>query len=341
MSIRSVTVLAATLVLVATGEARATADGPDHYRLRDGAPAPSLILRAQPGFNAAPITQLPVGARCLRSLGCRGGLTLDEATTLSETEKHDRAQANPRWCRVEHQGRVGWLDGTWLTEESCPAARDPFPPGRDTGEIRGHLRGRADADYRVPLLAGQRLRVRMTASNPQTYFNVLPPGSDEARFVGSQSGDSFDGVAPTDGAYLVRVYLMRPAARRNEQSDFRLAVTRTGQPLPPLSAAEDALVPGTPYHAVAEVPCTVAFAPSPLTCQAGVIRRGHDRTATVEIRWEQNTVARMRRVLFVHGTPIVADGTDPIHADRHEDWTILRIGDQERFEIPDALLDGG
>ena len=42
------------------------------------------------------------------------------------------------------------------------------------------------------------------------YFNVLPPGSEEAIFTGPTAGAHFEGTLPQDGDYRVRVYLYVP-----------------------------------------------------------------------------------------------------------------------------------
>ena len=54
-----------------------------------------------------------------RNLGCRGGLTYEEFTTLSPKEKAQRSRENPRWCRVEYQGITGWVAGRYLAEGDC------------------------------------------------------------------------------------------------------------------------------------------------------------------------------------------------------------------------------
>ena len=41
-------------------------------------------------------------------------------------------------------------------------------------------------------------------------------------FVGSTSGNQFEGRLPASGDYKVRVYLMRSAARRDEIANYRL-----------------------------------------------------------------------------------------------------------------------
>ena len=94
----------------------------------------------------------------------------------------------------------------------------PGPPSRATSE------GREDIDYVLGAKAGQRMTVELHTDNPQNYFNILPPGSDEALFVGSSSGNRFEGTLPDSGDYRVRVYLMRAAARRDESANYRLDI---------------------------------------------------------------------------------------------------------------------
>ena len=71
---------------------------------------------------------------------------------------------------------------------------------------------------------GQTLNVRLQTSNASAYFNVTRQGADEALFIGSTSGDSFSGRLPANGDYVVRVYLMRNAARRDEHANYSLSV---------------------------------------------------------------------------------------------------------------------
>lgn len=120
--------LAAFLVAIATtasGEALATADGPDHYRVQGLADGRHLALRAKPLASSPQIGRMPADAHCLRSLGCQGGLTFQEFTTLSDKEKRRRAAQHPRWCKVEYQGNVGWVPGRYLEEDACPPS--PMP----------------------------------------------------------------------------------------------------------------------------------------------------------------------------------------------------------------------
>lgn len=86
------------------------------------------------------------------------------------------------------------------------------------------LFGDETLDVTVNAKSGNSLNVTLTSKHPQAYFNVLPPGSQEAIFVGSVSGGNFSGTLPADGTYTLRVYLMRAAARRSETADVKLAV---------------------------------------------------------------------------------------------------------------------
>jgi hypothetical protein len=63
----------------------------------------------------------------------------------------------------------------------------------------------------------------MVTDNGANYFNIIAPGkADEAMFIGSTSGNQYEGVLPASGDYKVRVYLMRSAARRDEVANYRL-----------------------------------------------------------------------------------------------------------------------
>jgi len=232
---------------------------------------------------------------------------------------------------------------------SLMAADGPAPPrkeratfakGASSATIKGNLKGGADVDYLVRAAAGQTLEVKVEGSNPQNYFNVLPPGSaNVAMFVSNVTGArSWSGMLPADGDYAIRVYLMRPAARRNESSRYTLTVDVTGNPLPPLPAARDAKVAGAAYHATAKVQCTLPYQPDVKSCDAGVVRRSNDGTATFEAIGPMGV---QRRILFVQGKPVAADTMNPVTATRQGDARVVKVGDNERYDIPDAFLNGG
>ena len=235
------------------------------------------------------------------------------------------------------------LSGSVVAADGPPAPRKErvtFAKGASSATIKGTMKGGATVDYVVRAAAGQTLEVKLQATNPQNFFNVLPPGSaNVAMYVSNMTGEpSWSAVLPADGDYAIRVYLMRPAARRNEASKYTLTVAVTGKPLPPLSAARDAKVAGTAYHATAKVPCALPYQPEAKSCDAGVIRRGNDGTATFEA---VGPAGVQRRILFVQGKPVAADTMDAVTATRQGDMTVVKVGDSERYDIPDAFLNGG
>lgn len=229
-----------------------------------------------------------------------------------------------------------------LLAASAALAAEPqrvqFARDASAAQIKGELAGDGFRDYLVRASAGQTLSVRLLhPSNPQTYFNVSPAGADAAMFIGSTSGKAFRAMLPADGDYLIRVYLMRAAARRAETSRYALNIAVEGKALLPLPATQDARVAGTPFHASATLACRVPYQPERRECAAGVIRRGVDGTATLEVQ----TGSGLRRILFVAGQPVASDATSPPTFTRHGDTSEVSFGADERYTIPDAFLAGG
>jgi hypothetical protein len=114
---------------------------------------------------------------------------------------------------------------------ATPAIREVpvhFQDGKTGATVKGKLKGDETVDHTLSARAGQSMVVTLKASSTSTYFNVLPPGSETALFVGSTSGDRFEGTLPADGVYRIRVYLMRNAARRNATTTYTVNVGVSG-----------------------------------------------------------------------------------------------------------------
>ena len=109
--------------------------------------------------------------------------------------------------------------------------------------------------------------------------------------------------------------------------------------------SNDALVPGTDYHATAQVPCGFEGAEPVANCPAGVKRNwGDDGTTLVEVTKPDG---RTRAIFFRGTTPY---GTDSAQADGSAGWTlnVSRRDDQnvikfgpETYVIVDAFVVGG
>ena len=105
-----------------------------------------------------------------------------------------------------------------------------FKAGATGATIKGKITGDETVDYVVNARQGQSMVVTLDASNTSAYFNVMPPGSDTAIFVGSTSGNRYEGTLPASGDYTVRFFLMRNAARRNETASYTIKFDVSGTP---------------------------------------------------------------------------------------------------------------
>ena len=117
-----------------------------------------------------------------------------------------------------------------LAQEHIRKERVQFKKGETGATIKGRIKGDETVDYILNAQKGQSMVVILEASNTSAYFNVLPPGSDEAIFIGSTSGNRYEGTLPANGDYTVRVYLMRNAARRGETANYTISFGVSGEP---------------------------------------------------------------------------------------------------------------
>jgi hypothetical protein len=91
--------------------------------------------------------------------------------------------------------------------------------------IKATITGWESVNYKLQARSGQFMTVEMKTSNGSNYFNIYSPGKgpgDAAMFIGSTLGNHYEGTLPTDGEYTVQVFLMRNAARRNENAAYTL-----------------------------------------------------------------------------------------------------------------------
>jgi hypothetical protein len=216
--------------------------------------------------------------------------------------------------------------------------RVQFQPGKTSKTIQGRIKGEQIVDYLVNAKAGQSMTVSMTTNNGGNSFNIFAPGkvpgNDAALFIGEMNNNRYKGTLPASGDYLIRVALVRSAARRNEVANYKLQITIAG------NAGGDAKVPGTNYHATGNVPCAMATGQPMGSCPFGVTRRGNG-SADVTVTKPDG---RKRVIFFEKGKAIGADVSqaDPgeFSATKEGDLSIVRIG-KERYEIPDAVVFGG
>jgi hypothetical protein len=123
---------------------------------------------------------------------------------------------------------LGLLAAPAWSDSSIQQKTVQFAKGKDSVTLKGHIKGDQTIDYKLVAREGQTMTVTLKSSNRMNYFNILPPGTDSALFVSADSSNHFSGALPKNGAYTLRVYLMRAAARRNEAADYSLDIRITG-----------------------------------------------------------------------------------------------------------------
>jgi hypothetical protein len=119
--------------------------------------------------------------------------------------------------------------GISLADRQIRTERVSFERGATGATVEGTIKGYETVDYALNARKGQYANVSMATRHGATYFNIIPPGeTDVAIFVGSTSGNQYEGTLPASGDYTIRVYMMRSAARRNETADYRLEMIIDG-----------------------------------------------------------------------------------------------------------------
>lgn len=228
------------------------------------------------------------------------------------------------------------LTGSASAQESREE-RVSFQKGASTATLQGSITGYEYVDYLLGARGGQTMAVSLETGNLSNYFNVLPPGSETALFVGSMGGNEWEGMLPDDGEYRIRVYLMRNAARRDESARYSLNVSITGDP-PTGAPATDAKKPGTPYHATGQVPCSIGTDPRGSSqCEFGVIR-GTPGTAEVHLTAPGG---ELRVIRFTDGVVEAPDGDVTLSVEKTADEWEIAVNEFEHYVIFEAVVYGG
>jgi hypothetical protein len=250
------------------------------------------------------------------------------------------------------RNRLRWLaalalaavtSGATMAQGDARSERIQFKKGASSAIINGRIKGAQTVDYLVGARKGQSANISLATRHPATYFNILAPGkNDEAFFNGSVSQNQFEGVLPDDGTYRIRIYMMRAAARRNESASYRLEVAIGGGAAAAQAPAPstDAKVAGTDFNATGNLPCAMGGGQPATSCAFGVKRQGQGKGLVTVTKPDGGK----RTIFFDKGR---ATGYDVSQADRaafkatrQSDLTTVHIGD-ERYEIPDAVINGG
>ena len=163
---------------------------------------------------------------------------------------------------------------------------------------------------------------------------------DSAILVGCPSADAAAAlgglvVASVDGITLVSI----------STGDANAGLAEAQSEALPHYESEDALVPGTDYHATTEVPCGFDGADPTASCLAGVKRKwGEDGTTLVEVTKPDGS---KRAIYFRDTTPYGADSAESdgsagwkFEVSRRDDQSVIKYG-PETYIVFDALVVGG
>jgi len=222
------------------------------------------------------------------------------------------------------------------TDERVRQLRVEFQPGTSSATVEGTITGYEVVDYLVGARAGQTMAVALTTGHSATYFNVLPPDSeDEAVFVGSTSGGDFEGRLDLDGDWKIRVYMMRSAARRGEAADFRLELSVHGEPDPSFAREANDFGPRE-WDARGDLGCAQGGAPmQPAACPFKVVRSAAGGTVFAVKPGGEGI-----RILYLESGEWSTDSAAVVAVGKRSDlWTLTVEG--ETYEVPEAVLDGG
>lgn len=80
-----------------------------------------LHLRDMPSAESRSLAGIPPNAQGLKNLGCRrDGPSLDQWMRMSKAQ---REQPATQWCRVDYQGKQGWVAARYLRKDDRAGSR--------------------------------------------------------------------------------------------------------------------------------------------------------------------------------------------------------------------------
>ncbi|GJL65471.1 MAG: hypothetical protein NPIRA05_04420 [Nitrospirales bacterium] len=94
---------------------------------------------------------------------------------------------------------------------------------------------------------------------------------------------------------------------------------------------------GQPFNATGKIPCSLSPGQPTGSCAFGVIRESVGNAGV----WIDMNGNGERYFLFEDSVPVYTDSASGLTFDRSEDLFLIHVGDEERYEIPEAVVFGG
>lgn len=199
-----------------TSAVLAEADGPDYWDVSGVRAHDVLNLRTEATTRSTVITGIPYDATGLRNLGCSGGPTFSEWQRMSAAERE--RSARDRWCKVEYQGRDGWVAGRFLKESAAA-------PERAGSQRSGSTQASASTigPWKIVCSATCRLEQRGVGSQRPSLLRLEPREGNNAEISIIRAGMPQQGTLSIymDGETITQ----GPIAQLTGKGDDRLVLT--------------------------------------------------------------------------------------------------------------------
>ncbi|NHF74737.1 SH3 domain-containing protein [Paracoccus xiamenensis] len=213
--------------------------------------------------------------------------------------------------------------------------------------IAGRLNIRAEASTGASVVAtvgnGDALRNQgCKAVDGRTWCKVETTAGQSGWTVNQYLREGAAPAAATGAAASMTTAATAPAPAARVASSARPPVPAPAKALsasdaPPastaVSAAKPAPKPGQRGTARGSLPCSTALGMPTRDCSFTVTRQG-EGNATVTVNWPDGG---SRAISFTGGAPAPREG---LRTERRGDLTVINLGN-ERYEIPDAVVNGG
>jgi len=239
-----------------------------------------------------------------------------------------------------------------LADETPRTERVQFEKGKSEATIKSKIRGYEEADYLLWAGAGQTMDISLVTSHSATYFNVfapgMKPGRDAAFFIGETGGKHFNGKLTIPGDYIVQVFMMRSAARRNETAQYTVNVRILGVADRSVKSPEPGPWP-VDTDASGDLPCSKGGKDLDLHCPFKVKRNSYGATIWAIKPGETRDPKEMQledlRTLYFekldNKVNFSTNDSSKASWEREDDNWIVTVGEHERYWILDAVIYGG